>query len=225
VDRIGTRSGWDCCRRAHACRLSESCCAKLGIARSTLRQALVALGQSGHLRAIRGRGGGTFVVDDLPPAAPPADDVLDRWRTMWDHRIALEVGVAVLACKRARPGALRGLGELLSAMEVSLDDFATYRQLDVRFHIGLAETTEKLKTDHGRDGGAGQRDPADRADRAPGGGVELLQCAAPAQSWQRSQAAMRARPHGRWPSTCAGPNTSSPACCRRVNPRKLRADT
>src|SRR5260221_7548293 len=50
-------------------------CAKLGIARSTLRQALVALAQSGHLRATRGRGGGTFVADPQPPPAPPSDDL------------------------------------------------------------------------------------------------------------------------------------------------------
>ena len=37
-----------------------------GIARSTLRQALLALGQSGHLHATRGRGGGTFVADPQP---------------------------------------------------------------------------------------------------------------------------------------------------------------
>ena len=33
-------------------------CEQFGIARSTLRQALTALVQSGHLRAVRGRGGG-----------------------------------------------------------------------------------------------------------------------------------------------------------------------
>ena len=38
-------------------------CEQLGIARSTLRQALTALVQSGHLRAVRGRSGGTFVAD------------------------------------------------------------------------------------------------------------------------------------------------------------------
>ncbi len=49
-------------------------CEKLGIARSTLRQALVALGQSGHLHATRGRGGGTFVADPQPPATPPSPE-------------------------------------------------------------------------------------------------------------------------------------------------------
>src|SRR5487761_1161544 len=111
VDRIGTAIRLGQLPPGTRLPAERELCAKLGIARSTLRQALVALGQSGHLRAIRGRGGGTFVVDKLPPAGPPADEVLDRWRAMWDHRIALEVGVAVLACKRAHPGALRGLSD------------------------------------------------------------------------------------------------------------------
>ena len=105
VDRIGTAIRLGLLPPGTRLPAERELCAKLGIARSTLRQALVALGQSGHLHAIRGRGGGTFVVDELPPAAPPADEVLDRWRAMWDHRIALEVGVAVLACQRARPAA------------------------------------------------------------------------------------------------------------------------
>ena len=44
-------------------------CAQLGISRSTLRQALTALVQSGHLHAVRGRRGGTFVAERLPPSA------------------------------------------------------------------------------------------------------------------------------------------------------------
>src|ERR1700760_2243995 len=46
-------------------------CSRLGIARSTLRQALTALGQSGHVHATRGRGGRTLVAHPLAPARPP----------------------------------------------------------------------------------------------------------------------------------------------------------
>jgi GntR family transcriptional regulator, transcriptional repressor for pyruvate dehydrogenase complex len=145
VDRLGTAIRLGLLPPGTRLPAERELCAKLGIARSTLRQALVALGQSGHLRATRGRGGGTFVSDRLPPAPPLSDDVLDRWRTMWDHRIAAEVGIAVLACRRARSSALNGLGELLTAMESSLEDFSTYRQLDVRFHLGLAETTNNTR--------------------------------------------------------------------------------
>jgi DNA-binding FadR family transcriptional regulator len=141
VDRIGTAIRLGLLPPGTRLPAERELCAKLGIARSTLRQALVALGQSGHLHAVRGRGGGTFVVDELPPAPPPPAELLDRWPEMWDHRVAVEVGYAVLACRRARGAAVSALGELLTAMEEATEDFSTYRQLDVRFHIGLAEAT------------------------------------------------------------------------------------
>src|SRR5690348_2166447 len=75
--------------------------ARLGIARSTLRQALTALSQSGHVFAVRGRGGGTFVADPLPPADPPSREMLAQWRETCDQRLAVELGVALLAAERA----------------------------------------------------------------------------------------------------------------------------
>ena len=44
---------------------------QLGISRSTLRQALATLTASGHLVAMRGRAGGTFVAE-APPVASGA---------------------------------------------------------------------------------------------------------------------------------------------------------
>jgi DNA-binding FadR family transcriptional regulator len=82
------------------------------------------------------------VVHELPPAPPPPPELIDRWHEMWDHRVAVEVGVAVLACRRAHASAVGSLNELVTAMESAADDFGTYRQLDVRFHIGLAEATD-----------------------------------------------------------------------------------
>ena len=116
-------------------------CMKLGIARSTLRQALVALGQSGHLRATRGRGGGTFVADPQPPAPPPSPQLLADWRELCDERMAVEVGIAVLAAERAEPARLDVLEQVVVAIDGMLDDFTAYRQADIRFHVGLAEAT------------------------------------------------------------------------------------
>jgi DNA-binding FadR family transcriptional regulator len=116
-------------------------CEKLGIARSTLRQALVALAQSGHLRAMRGRGGGTFVSDPLPPAAPPPAEMIAEWRDICDKRMAIEVGVATLAAERAEPELLDSLDALSVALDGMLEDFGAYRQADVRLHVGLAELT------------------------------------------------------------------------------------
>ena len=116
-------------------------CAQMAISRSTLRQALTALVQSGHLRAVRGRRGGTFVAEQLPPAQAPAPEVVAGWRDVCDIRLATELGVVVLACDRARPEALAPLDELVEWMKSLVEDFPAYRQADVRFHIGLAEAT------------------------------------------------------------------------------------
>ncbi|HET9720899.1 MAG TPA: FCD domain-containing protein [Solirubrobacteraceae bacterium] len=117
-------------------------CTLLGIARSTLRQALVALGQSGHLHATRGRGGGTFVADPQPPSPPLSADVLTSWRATCDRRMTVEVGVAVLAARRADPHTTAGLEDLVESMGGVQDDFGAFRQADVRFHVGLAEATQ-----------------------------------------------------------------------------------
>ncbi|HSZ12801.1 MAG TPA: FCD domain-containing protein [Solirubrobacteraceae bacterium] len=120
-------------------------CARLGIARSTLRQALTALSQSGHVFATRGRGGGTFVSDPLPPSDPPSAQMLARWRETCDQRLAVELGVAVLAAERADSAELDALDEIAATLEATLEDFGAYRQADVRLHVGLAEATHSTQ--------------------------------------------------------------------------------
>jgi DNA-binding FadR family transcriptional regulator len=116
-------------------------CTRLEISRSTLRQALTALAQSGHLHAVRGRGGGTFVSERPPPIDPPTRDLLAGWRDACDVRLGIELGIAALAADRAQEDELAPLDELVAAMHDLVEDFAGYRQADVRFHIGLAEST------------------------------------------------------------------------------------
>jgi DNA-binding FadR family transcriptional regulator len=141
VDRLGTAIKLGLLPPGERLPAERELCRRLGIARSTLRQALTALAQSGHLVALRGRGGGTFVADTLPPAQAPSDDVADTWRETCDARLAVEVGVAVLAAERATPADLDGLAQLVAAMQECVADYAQYRPADVRFHVGLAEST------------------------------------------------------------------------------------
>ncbi len=141
VERLGTAIRLGLLPPGTRLPAERELCARLGIARSTLRQALVALAQSGHLRATRGRGGGTFVADPQPPADPPSPDLVASWREACDERLAIEVGVAVLAAERADLEALQGLYDLAGRLETMLDDFDAYRQADVRLHVGLAEAT------------------------------------------------------------------------------------
>ena len=116
-------------------------CRQLGISRSTLRQALTALVQSGHLTAARGRSGGTFVAASPPPADPPSPELLAGWRDICDQRLAVELAVAVLAAERAPLDSLAPLDELVEAMNGTLEHFPAFRQADVHWHIGLAEAT------------------------------------------------------------------------------------
>ena len=111
---------------------------ELGISRSTLRQALTALVQSGHLVAARGRGGGTFVADAPPLTVGAAPDP-QKMRDVLDYRVAIETGAAVLAAERAEPADLERMREQIEVMDRARKDFETYRRADVRFHIAMAE--------------------------------------------------------------------------------------
>lgn len=114
---------------------------QLGIARSTLRQALTALVESGHLVALRGRGGGTFVAEAPPIAESTRVELTEgHWRELLDYRIAVEVGAVVLAAERIGEAALARLREQVETMRVPAP-FATYRRADVFFHLGIAEAT------------------------------------------------------------------------------------
>jgi GntR family transcriptional repressor for pyruvate dehydrogenase complex len=111
---------------------------ELGISRSTLRQALTTLVQSGHLSSVRGRSGGTFVAE-RPPLTEGEIDPLGRdGRAVLDHRVAVELGAVVLASERASDTEYVSLSQLVERMS-GPSGFAEYRRADIRFHIGIAE--------------------------------------------------------------------------------------
>jgi DNA-binding FadR family transcriptional regulator len=145
VDRLGTAIKLGLLVPGSQLPAERELCGRLGIARSTLRQALTALTQSGHVFATRGRGGGTFVSDPQPPANPPSAQMLSQWRETCDQRLAIELGVAVLAAERAEREDLDTLDEVARVLEGALEDFAAYRQADIRLHVGLAEATRSRR--------------------------------------------------------------------------------
>jgi GntR family transcriptional repressor for pyruvate dehydrogenase complex len=114
---------------------------QLGIARSTLRQALTTLVQSGHLVSIRGRGGGTFVADSPPLSSDrkgSAEPLGESARAVLDFRVAVETGATVLAAERAGEEDLAPLDALVERMDRA-EAFEDYRRADILFHIGVAE--------------------------------------------------------------------------------------
>jgi GntR family transcriptional regulator, transcriptional repressor for pyruvate dehydrogenase complex len=115
--------------------------AELHISRSTLRQALTTLVQSGHLVAIRGRAGGTFVADEPPLSGNGASakaPLGERARAVLDYRVAIETGATLLAVERASEQDLARLEAHVEAM-ANAKAFEDYRRADVHFHIGVAE--------------------------------------------------------------------------------------
>ena len=118
---------------------------QLGINRSTLRQALTTLVQSGHLVSLRGGGGGTFVAEAPPlSVGRRAKPSRDGTRALLDQRVAIEIGATVLAAERAGPVDLDGLDEPVALMAAA-QTFEDYRRADVRFHLGVAEATHSAR--------------------------------------------------------------------------------
>jgi GntR family transcriptional regulator, transcriptional repressor for pyruvate dehydrogenase complex len=113
---------------------------QLAISRSTLREALGALVQSGHLTAARGRHGGTFVVPDPPLAAGAAGPLPAGWRDVLGLRVAVETGALTLAAERIGAEPLRVMRDAVARMDAAAE-FEDYRRADVRFHIAIAEAT------------------------------------------------------------------------------------
>jgi DNA-binding FadR family transcriptional regulator len=114
---------------------------QLGISRSTLRQAITTLVQSGHLTSVRGRGGGTFVVQEPPLAeGSPAGPVRNDWREVLDLRMAIEIGAATLAAARAGEDNIKLMRECVERM-AACSEFDDYRRADIRFHMAIAEAS------------------------------------------------------------------------------------
>lgn len=112
--------------------------ARLGVSRDTVRDAIKSLAEAGYLVSRRGRYGGTFLADELPPhtggAAPAHEAVDDALRL----REILEVGAARMAATRTLTAAEREelWSRLTDVRGAKLED---YRRLDSRLHLAITE--------------------------------------------------------------------------------------
>jgi len=139
VERLGTAIRLGLLPAASRLPPERDLAGLLRISRSTLRQALTTLVQSGHLVTIRGRSGGTFVSKNPPLAASPDHEPIDAdVRAVLDERVAIEVGATVLAAERREGQDLTRLEELVERM-TGAEAFEDYRRADMRFHVAIAE--------------------------------------------------------------------------------------
>ncbi|GAA2993334.1 FadR/GntR family transcriptional regulator [Actinokineospora diospyrosa] len=110
--------------------------ARLGVSRVTLREALRALQESGHIESRRGRYGGAFVQLPSSDPLPPPGDVEDTLTL----RYALETGAAEVAASRSlTPQVRRHLRSCLA--DTATSGISDYRRTDSRLHLAIAEAT------------------------------------------------------------------------------------
>ena len=140
VDRLGTAIRLGILVPGSRLPSERELAEQLAISRSTLRQAITALVESGHLTSVRGRSGGTFVVPEPPLAEGSAGPLPDDWRQTLDLRIAIETGVVALAAERADAEPLQVMRDAVCRMDAATE-FDEYRRADVRFHIAIAQAT------------------------------------------------------------------------------------
>jgi DNA-binding FadR family transcriptional regulator len=140
VDRLGTAIRLGILAPGSRLPSERELAEQLAISRSTLRQAITALVESGHLTSVRGRSGGTFVVPEPPLAEGAAGPLPDDWRQVLDLRFAIETGIVALAAERADDEPLEIMRDAVARMKAA-DEFDEYRRADVRFHIALAQAT------------------------------------------------------------------------------------
>jgi GntR family transcriptional regulator, transcriptional repressor for pyruvate dehydrogenase complex len=144
VERLGTAIRIGLLRPGSRLPPERDLADQLGISRSTLRQALTTLVQSGHLVSARGRSGGTFVAERPPLAEGDSKPLSEHAWAVLDYRVAVETGATVLAAERAAPKYLDKLGQLVSTM-ADAGRFEDYRRADIRFHIGIAEAAQSVR--------------------------------------------------------------------------------
>jgi DNA-binding FadR family transcriptional regulator len=112
---------------------------QLGVSRSSVREALIALEISGWVE-IR-VGNGVFVRSSLPETAtPPSTDDVSA-EDLLKARQIIEGELAALAATEATDAQLQALADLAARMGQKLTDDKTFHALDMQFHVLIGEMT------------------------------------------------------------------------------------
>lgn len=124
-----------------------------GVSRGTLREALRVLEERGLLKINTGVKGGAFIVSLSIDQFSSSLELLIRYRKvslrdLAEFREDIEGFVAALAAKRADKDDIASLEEILTQAEAyisnGLNEWDSFIDSDIRFHVALARISENL---------------------------------------------------------------------------------
>lgn len=146
VRRLGEAIGMGFLHEGERLPPENELAGRLEISPMTLRQALAILRETGYLETSRGRGGGTFVKSSKPFALPDDRSTIsgEGLLDLTQFRIAVSGHAAALAAERSTASDVRQLSELVIVMGKRIA-FRRFRQLDTRFHLGIASASRSAR--------------------------------------------------------------------------------
>ncbi|MFZ1339317.1 MAG: FCD domain-containing protein [Paracoccaceae bacterium] len=119
---------------------------RLGVSRSTVRDGLKQLTETGYLSVRRGRNGGYFVRADWGPQSQGhvQRQLIDNWAAfeqIFDARTLIEPLIARTAAERHRPADIEAIDAALAAYLAAPDHDAS-RRADAALHRAIATATQ-----------------------------------------------------------------------------------
>ena len=112
--------------------------ARLGVSRTTLREAMIALELMGYV--VTRFGAGAFVADPLPAAAPEAAG-LPGYFELVEARFVVEPEIAAIAATEITPEGLAALDACIEGMCDTTLPFPRIEAHDREFHLIIARST------------------------------------------------------------------------------------
>ena len=119
--------------------------ALMSISRPTMREAIAVLTEAGVLEVRVGPGRGTFVSSEIIPSIlleERSEFRIDQVTDVLEARRLIEPRVAQLSALYARDEDFEAMRRAIEAMRASGADRAHFVQMDLRFHIAMARSTQ-----------------------------------------------------------------------------------
>ena len=142
VERLATSVRLGVFARGERLPVERDLAERLGVSRTTLREAIHALGQAGLVQTRRGRGGGTFVTyRAVVPVEQAAGDLRHcpaQLHDSLDFRRVVEPGAAALAAARDLTADQRAWLVRCRTDVEQAPDAGAHRVADSRLHLALA---------------------------------------------------------------------------------------